>query len=191
MDYWSSTAIVDVVISGLKKLRVLYRARQFWHSLTALPTPEDINNIYQVLSALLMDLFSALQPGEQAHGLWIYHELLEHGETHQDLLAAALLHDVGKNCYPLRLWERVIIVLGRRLFPERVTHWSQDNPHGWKRPFIVAERHAAWGAEMAMCAGATITTVKLIMRHHDPMKSPLIRQEDRLLHRLRLLDDRS
>jgi hypothetical protein len=191
MDYWPSIAVTDVFVGGLKKVRILYRVRQFWHNLTATPTLEEITDINHVLSAPLMDLFFTLQPSEQAHSLWIYHELLEQGEAHQDLLVAALLHDVGKNRYPLRLWQRVIIVMGTSLFPERVKHWRLDDTCSWKRSFVVAERHAAWGAEMAKYAGASPTTVKLIKHHHDPMKSPSIQREDQLLCRLQLLDDRS
>jgi len=172
-------------------VRISYRIRQFWHSLTAIPTLENITSINGVLSVPLMDLFYTLQPGEQLHGIRIYHELLEQGETYQDLLVAALLHDVGKNRFPLQLWQRVIIVLGKSLFPNKLKHWSQGDPDSWRRPFVVAERHAAWGAEMVMRAGATPTTVKLIERHHDPLNKPLIEQDDLLLYRLQLLDDKS
>ncbi len=144
-----------------------------------------------MLSVDLMDFFSTLQRSEQNHGLWIYHKLLEQGETNQDLLVAALLHDVGKDRYPIRLWQRVAIVLGRKLIPERAKHWGQGDPQGWKRPFVVAERHAAWGAEMVMRAGASDTTVKLIDRHHNSLKNPLNHPEDQLLCRLQFLDDRS
>lgn len=169
----------------------MYRVRQFWQNLTANPTREDYIKISQVLSADLLDLFYTLQRSEQAHGLWIYQKLIEQGEAHQDLLAAALLHDVGKNRYPLKLWQRVAIVFGKKLFPKRVKRWEQEDQRGWKRPFVVAERHAAWGAEMAMRAGASDTTVELIQRHHDTLQNPMIHPKDQFLNRLQYLDDRS
>jgi hypothetical protein len=172
------------------RVRILYRARQFWHTLAANPTSEDYKKVSQVLSADLINLFSTLQRSEQVHGLWIFRKLLEQGETHPDLLAAALLHDVGKNRFPLRLWQRVVIVLGGKFFPEKVKHWREDDPQGWRCPFVVAERHAAWGAKMAMRAGASETTLKLIERHQDSLMNPIIYPEDQLLYRLQFFDDR-
>ena len=171
-------------------MRILYRIRQFWYSLTAIPTSEDIARLDGVLSKPLMELFSTLQPGEQVHGLQIYHKLLEQGETNCDLLAAALLHDVGKNRYPLRIWQRVIIVLGKSLFSDHVKRWSLGDPGSWRRPFVVADKHADWGSEMAVQAGASTTTVKLIQHHHDPLRKSPIEEDDLLLNRLQLLDDR-
>jgi hypothetical protein len=173
------------------KVRILYRVRQFWQCLIANPKPKDYHEVSRVLSADLMDLFSKLHRSEQAHGLWIYRKLLEQGETHQDLLVAALLHDIGKDRYPLRLWQRVAIVLSRKLSPERARHWGQDDPKDWKSPFVVAERHATWGAEMVMCAGASETTVSLIHRHHESLTQPINNPEDQLLYRLQFLDDKS
>jgi hypothetical protein len=179
-------------------LRVLYRVRQFWHALTGVPAQEDLDQARQVLSPSLMALFLNLQPSEQAHSLGIYRQLLQQEEADQDLLVAALLHDVGKIRYPLRLWERVAIVLGKAWFPERVKAWGQAAPCGWKRPFVVAERHPAWGAELAAQAGASPMVVSLIQRHQDvpgpgsvthSEESALI--EDRLLICLQSLDNES
>ena len=57
-----------------------------------------------------------MQSSEQAHAVSVYRQLVAQGETSSDLLAAALLHDVGKSLSPLRLWERVLIVLARVFF---------------------------------------------------------------------------
>ena len=35
----------------------------------------------------------------------------EQGEENPDLLTAALLHDSGKTRTPLRIWERVVVVI--------------------------------------------------------------------------------
>jgi len=89
------------------------------------------------------------------------------GEEQPDLLAAALLHDVGKSDHPLHIWERVVIVLGKAFFPGQVRRWGQGEPTGWRRPFVVAEQHPAWGADMAAEAGASPTTATLIRHHQD------------------------
>jgi putative nucleotidyltransferase with HDIG domain len=108
-----------------------------------------------------------MQPGEQAHSLAVFRRLQDQGETDRDLLAAALLHDVGKSRCLLRLWERVFIVLARGLAPRRARLWGQGAPRGWRRSLVVAEQHPEWGAQMAQKAGATTRTLELIRRHQE------------------------
>ena len=71
------------------------------------------------LTPAQLSLFRQMQPSEQVHAYQIFKHLETAGQTNPDLLAAALLHDVGKILYPLSIFDRVIIVLGKRLFPER------------------------------------------------------------------------
>lgn len=130
--------------------------------------------------------------------MWVLNRLLEQDETNNDLLAAALLHDVGKCCHPLRLWERVVIVLAKSLFPKRVKSWGEGEPFGWKRAFVVAEQHPSWGAELAARAGASPMTVSLIRRHQDLLEDRSRVQtvqdfssEDGLLYLLQVCDDES
>ncbi|MBN1145768.1 MAG: HD domain-containing protein [Anaerolineales bacterium] len=185
-------------------MRVLYRVVQFWRALTITPSPEELSQARQLLSPNLLALFLRLQASEQAHSLSVFRRLREHHETNPDLLAAALLHDVGKSRFPLRLWERVEIVLGRKLCPERAKRWGQAEARGWRRPFVIAEQHAAWGAEMAAGAGASAMTVALIGRHQEPRgraaggansvnlaEPEQVSLEDMLLSRLQELDDES
>lgn len=173
-------------------MRAVYRVRQFWAAFTAAPGGEDLAAAGAQLGPALMALFNRLQPAEQAHSLQIYRQLLAQGENNPDLLAAALLHDVGKSRHPLRLWERVLIVLARKLFPVSVKGWGRGQPHGWRRAFVIAEQHPAWGAEMTSQAGASPRVVALIGRHQEkmPASPPATGSlEDQLLYRLQLLDD--
>ena len=89
------------------------------------------------------------------------------GQTDPHLLAAALLHDVGKVLFPLSLLERAIIVLGKRFFRQRAGRWSEGTPSRLRRPFVVAAHHPDWGADLAGQAGASSRTVELIRRHQD------------------------
>jgi HD domain len=178
-------------------MRIIYRARQFWHALKATPAPEDLDLARQVLSPAQMDIFLRLQPSEQAHSLRIYRQLYIQNPAEVDLLVAALLHDVGKILYPLHLWERVWIVIAKVILPSRVTEWGHAQPRGWKRPFVIAEQHADWGAKMAAQAGASTTSVNLIRRHqqadhfHNPNSIIGASREDQLLYRLQLVDNES
>ena len=133
-----------------------------------------------------------MQASEQVHSISIYQQLLDDGETDQDLLVAALLHDVGKSCYPLHLWDRVVIVLAKAFIPDKVKEIGQSDHLGWRRPFVVAEQHAAWGAELAAQAGASETAVAIIRRHQE--QSPRNRRgdlsfEDHLVLRLQRFDE--
>jgi len=174
--------------------RCFYRVQQFWQALTASIDEEDIQEVRAVLAPELLDLFLQMQTSEQAHSLWVYRRLRSQGETQPDLLAAALLHDVGKSLYPLKIWERVEIVLSKKFMPSVVKHWENSPSKGWRKPFVVAAQHPAWGAEMAQKAGATHRVVSLIRRHQDKVsldQGKISTEEDHLLSLLQIYDDES
>jgi hypothetical protein len=89
------------------------------------------------------------------------------GEADPDLLAAGLLHDVGKCLLPLRLLDRVAIVLGQVLLPAQVSVWSAADPGGWRRGFVVACRHPEWGATMVADCGGSARLVTLVREHQS------------------------
>lgn len=170
-----------------------YRIRQFFEALLAAPTPEDLVRVQQTLSPGQAGLFRQLQPSEQAHAARVLREV----ETRYaqkglvpppDLQVAALLHDVGKARYPLWLWERVLIVLGKALIPDAVTRWGMAEPRGWKRPFVIAAQHPAWGAEMAAGQGTSPRAVALIRKHQDHFPTQDT-EEDQWLAILQAVDD--
>ena len=177
-------------------MRILYRMRQFWLALNAAPDVQDLAAAAEVLSPAQMAMFQQMQSSEQAHSLWIFRQLRQRPaeqdlEAQHDLLVAALLHDVGKSRHPLRLWERVAIVLGKAFFPQQVHQWGLQSPVGWKRPFVIATQHPAWGAEMAAQAGASPLAVMLVRRHQDDLdtvvagEEPVLEdQNERVLFRL-------
>jgi hypothetical protein len=172
-------------------VRILYRSRQFWQALSASPAPEELALARTYLSPPLLAIFNQMDPSEQTHSLRIARQLIEQGKTHPDLLAAALLHDSGKSHHPLRIWERVMIVLGKALLPAQAKQWGHGRLDSWKRAFVVAEQHSEWGAQMAAEAGASSLTVALIRCHQRPLDRPAASLEDRLLLRLQELDNES
>jgi putative nucleotidyltransferase with HDIG domain len=157
----------------MKISQALYRTRQFWLAWRAQSLTEaDSAPAHSILTADQLEMFLRLQPSEQIHALRVLQTIQAQGENDPNLQTAALLHDVGKARAPLKIWERVVIVLGKGLFPKWYKIWGEGQPQGWKRPFVVAEQHAAWGAEMASKVGTSPLAVSLIRRHQSPDNSP-------------------
>jgi len=148
--------------------KIRYRVEQFILALTAEPDPEQLVKARQILGTTLWPIFTLLQPGEQVHSLSVMNKIIDQGYSAQELLQAALLHDVGKSRSPLNVWNRTWIVLARNFFPDRLQSWGQGELTGWRRTFVVAEQHPAWGAEMAANAGADQKVVALIRQHQQP-----------------------
>jgi putative nucleotidyltransferase with HDIG domain len=116
---------------------------------------------------------------DRQHALKVMHTLQQGGYTDRDLLAAALLHDVGKTVQQLgvqstkekavlRLWHRVAFVLMRSLSSGLLERMAADRSGSWRQPFYVQQHHAAIGAELAQQAGCSTRTVDLIRRHEQP-----------------------
>ncbi len=153
----------------VNRARPGHRITQFFATLFAPLLPVDTAYAAVQLSPVLLTLFQRMARAEQRHGIALCRRLAEQGHTTPDLLAAALLHDVGKLCAPPRLWERVWVVLAEAFAPERAARWSAStSPRWWQRALVARRQHAAWGAELAAEAGATARTVSLIRTHHDP-----------------------
>lgn len=92
------------------------------------------------------------------------------GHKQPDLVAAALLHDVGKDLAKFSWWDRTIVVLGQRFFPNQSSKWATGEPRGWRRPFVVKAAHPCWGAKAASASGSSPLTVQLIHFHQDQPK---------------------
>jgi hypothetical protein len=169
--------------------RLRYRAGQFWHALTAPKEGVETRAIQPYLSPAQIVLFRRMHPFEQSHAFQLLNRLKEAGHDNPDLLTAALLHDIGKILFPLSIWERVEIVLGQHFFPRASKAWSTGLPRGLQHPFVVAEHHPAWGADLAAQTGASALAVSLIGRHHETLAGPPASATDQLLAILQHADD--
>ena len=171
--------------------RLTYSSRQFWNALLSPNKRIPSEALLPHLSPAQLILFRRMQPAEQVHAYQIFKRLEPSGQAAPDLLSAALLHDVGKILVPLSIFDRILIVLGNHLFRSAARRWAEGTLHGWRLPFVVAEHHAGWGADLASQAGATSLTVELIRRHHDrPVWNPDSNTEN-LLAALQAADDES
>ena len=177
--------------------RLFYRTHQFWQALSVRPTQGELEQALSLLAPAQKVLFLRLQPSEQAHSLRVLRRLVEQGESHPDLLAAALLHDVGKIRFPLRLWERVWIVLAFRWYPAWAQARSALDLRGdpscpaWQKALEVAGQHARWGADLAAQCGSSALLVEIIRRHQDLISAQPQSLAEHLLYKLQSVDNES
>ncbi len=169
--------------------RLFYRLRQFWKSISANKNHIPDATLSTCLSPAQIVLFRQMQPSEQMHAFQVYQKLSATGWGDRDLLAAALLHDVGKILYPLSSMDRVVIVLGKRLFPKKISSWAGGVPSGWRRPFVIGKYHSEWGAELAKKANTSARAVELIRRHQDSPSDYPKSDTDKNLAALQAADD--
>lgn len=172
-------------------MSAVYRFRQGVRALVAWLQPVDDALARQYLKPPLYELYRHMRRSERQHSLRVLRDLLAAGHTHPDLLAAALLHDVGKSRARFSLPEKVLVVLVKATAPRYYRAWSNGPARGWRLPFAVSEQHPAWGAEMAAAAGASPLTVKLIRLHAEALSGPPRDDAERLLLALQEVDDRN
>ena len=181
-----------------------YRVGQFLRALTARVSEEEVEQAIHILTPEARALFRCQAVQDQHHALVVYHALRQAGHTNPQLLAAALLHDVGKAAARLPAWQRAVIVLLEHFVPCLLARLSQGEPRGcalslpkepalslpkgWSRPFVVHARHPEVGSRWAQKAGCTPLTVALIRRHQDELTGRQT-EEDQLLAALQAADN--
>ncbi len=169
--------------------RIAYRANQFWNALPVHRKWVKTEALLPYLSPTWIVLFRRMQPFEQAHAFKVFERLKSAGRSDPELLSAALLHDVGKILYPLSLFDRVVIVVGKYFFGERIKGWSLGTPGRLSRPFVVAECHPEWGADLAAQAGASPRVTALIRSHQNRSSIETDSNFNDMLNALQEVDD--
>jgi hypothetical protein len=165
---------------------IRYRVEQFLRAVTARRSlSQESNKIEQMLDVLPpagRELFYRQAPQDQRHALDVCETLHQAGYTNPDLMAAALLHDVGKAAAQLPAWVRGVLVLSEQLAPRVL-----GDPLQSYEPFGAYAEHAEIGARWAKEAGCSPLTVALIRRHQEDLTSPH-GEEERLLAALQAAD---
>lgn len=173
-------------------MSVGYRVGQFWRGLVGgALSAEATAEIAACLSPAELRLFQRQRPADQRHAYRVMRTLVVSGERRPALLAAALLHDVGKSRCGLPIWGRVAIVLAEKFAPALADAWGEGQPTGWRRPFVVRAQHADWGADMAAAAGSPPLLVGLIRSHQSVPPAGDNSAEASLLRRLQWADNLS
>ena len=95
---------------------------------------EDTQEVQRWLPASALTLFDTMSNADQQHSLRVCRGLQTQGCVERDMLAAALLHDVGKAEGRVPFWTRPVIVLGKlcapRLLARVIIPLSQMRPVG-------------------------------------------------------------
>ena len=73
-----------------------YRVWQFWQSFKPDLSQKDLDRIRLFLSPVEIVLFTKMPVPDQNHSLRVFESVLSAGESDNDLIKAALLHDIGK-----------------------------------------------------------------------------------------------
>jgi hypothetical protein len=153
----------------------IYRLRQVCQQLgfVAPLSTEDLAEVACWLPATAIPLFQTMSPADQQHSLRVCRGLQARGCTEKDLLAAALLHDVGKGQGRVPFWTRPLIVIGKLCAPHLLARLAVYPHEGmpypsWRRSLSYAWYHADVGADLATAAGLSKRAVLYIRTHHQP-----------------------
>ncbi len=165
------------------------RVRQTIQALTAWIRPVDDGLAANYLDEPLLRLFKSMPRSDRQHHLRVLQYLLKRNHQHSSLLVAALLHDVGKTCVNITIFDRILAVVIKALLPRQFNRWSQGEPHGWRRAFVVSAQHPNWGADMIESAGADPVAVALTRYHQTPSTEITNDKLRRLLIVLQAADD--
>jgi len=134
---------------------------------------EEHSQVAEWLPVSALPLFRTMSHADQRHSLRVCQGLLERGCCDRDLLAAALLHDVGKAQGRVPFWTRPAIVLGKLVAPRllrslTVYPYEDKKLPAWQRSLSNAWWHAEIGANLAATAGLSDKSVLYIRTHHQP-----------------------
>lgn len=162
---------------GLTLQKLVYRLWQVRQQLgfVAPLSNEERAEVGRWLPASAIPLFETMSSADQQHALRVCRGLQARGCTEKDLLAAALLHDVGKAGGRVPFWTRPVIVIGKACFPRLLARLAVS-PHEdmhlprlqiWRRSLGYAWWHADIGADLAAAAGLSERAILYIRTHHQ------------------------
>lgn len=115
--------------------------------------------------------FALLTVADQAHLIRVASEVSLLAPASEDLIAAALLHDIGKvhPQHAVRVHDRVAKVVLETLAPGVLARLTRQNapPRGLGGLWVLG-RHAIAGAALAQSWGYSVRTCWLIEHHESP-----------------------
>jgi hypothetical protein len=146
--------------------RAAYRSRQFFGALRAQVGEGERAEVAAHLTPAEQALFHSMEVSDQRHALDVLRMLKAKGQADASLLAAALLHDLGKG--RISVWQRVAFVLLNAVSPRLLRRLASGDGRGWRGALARSLDHAERGAALAEAAGSAPKTVRLIRLHRAP-----------------------
>ena len=139
--------------------------RRFFRGFRGAVTPAEARDARALLTPAELRAFEALQGRERRHAVDVMRHLQAAGEPSDDLLAAALLHNVGKG--PLHLHERVAYTLLAMFAPRLLDRVAAPDGAGFRRAMAAQRDHPARGADALAAIGVRPRVLELVRGHHD------------------------
>jgi hypothetical protein len=145
-------------------------SRRFFSSLRpGGPPATDVAWVEQALTEPELALWRRMRGPDRRHAVVVARrvELALGHEASREVLAAALLHDVGKTVSGLRTYGRVIATLSAKVAGHDMSlQWSQTR--GFVRRVGLYLRHPELGGDLLAIAGSDPLTVAWTREHHLP-----------------------
>ena len=147
-----------------------HNVKRFFGSLRPGPPPrEDLDWAESHLRPGEVDLWRLMSNPDKRHALRVARrvETALGDDASRSVMAAALLHDVGKVDAHLRTYGRVVATLTIWLAGKKtVASWTQTRGL-WRRIGLYAE-YPKLGSEALALAGSDPLTVAWALEHHEP-----------------------
>jgi hypothetical protein len=141
--------------------QALYRTRQFLGSVRPRVDAGLQAEAFRVLREPERRLFEKMTLRDRQHSLDVYRRLRQQGHDDSDLLAAGLLHDIGKG--PVALWHRVVYVLLQAWGPGLLERLAVPGEgRNWRQVLYRCRHHQELGAKLARETGSSEQLVALI-----------------------------
>ena len=160
---------------------LVYRLQQVQQQLGFVSplSARELEEVAELLPPGALGLFASMSAADQRHALRVCQGLRIRGWTDQDMLVAALLHDVGKAGGRVPFWTRPVVVIAKRCGPRLLTRLTTYPIEGqrlsrWRRALSYAWWHAEVGAELAAAVGVSARVVHYIRMHHRPDSPELV-----------------
>lgn len=162
---------------------LLYRVKQFWWSLSCKIDKKDIEYINLHLNSEEKKLFTKLKESEQKHCINVAKDAeqicFNKNIKCDKIIKVALLHDIGKICNRLTIFDKAVIVILDSISKGKLKKLKRINK------INVYYNHAKIGADMLRIYGYEERFLYLIENHHN--KDQI---EDLELNILKECDDR-
>lgn len=164
-------------LSGVRKIQ--YRLRQTRQQLgfvKALSVDDhaEVERLLASVTPTAHDLFYTMSLADQQHSLRVCQGLRARGCRDEEMLRAALLHDVGKAQGRVPFWTRPAIVLGKLCAPQLLARLALPPSSAafsslptWRRALSYAWWHAEVGADLCAAAGLSECVVLYVRTHHQ------------------------